>query len=230
MKKPIFVCGYPKSGNTYLTRLIAEILDSPSGGSIPSEDSKELATEGLDRTGDYIVRKGHYRIVDTFVGKAHTIDKEQISNNPVFFIVRDPRDIVVSAAYFHSKSFEDIAKGMVSGKLYGLGRWDDYVQSFYLNKLVYGLRYEDLLENTALEIRQGLLWHGILFNKRKVSQSIQNQSFNTVKKRYANNSLNNKLMRNGKSGDWKSQLSKNMVQLIESEFSETMRYLGYEIS
>jgi hypothetical protein len=63
-KKVIYVCGHPKSGNTWLTRLLGSVLNSPTGGCMPSQDGKEIATEGQDRTGNYFIRKGHFTFTD----------------------------------------------------------------------------------------------------------------------------------------------------------------------
>ena len=230
MKKPIYVCGYPKSGTTYLTRLIAEILNSSIGGSVASEDTKELAV--IERNGKYIVRKGHYRIVDTYQANSHTITLDMICNNPTFFIVRDPRDIVVSAAYYHSKSFDNIADGMIDGSLYGLGRWDEYVR-FWLdlasnNYVNHFVSYERLLEFTVNNLLITFVSSDLPFILEKIEQSIQNQSFQNTKKRFAGNPLNNKLMRKGIVGDWKNELSKHTINRIEKEFGGTMEWLGYE--
>lgn len=52
--KDICVCGWPRSGNTLAARLLGEALNSPVTG---WEAAVPLATEGLDRTGEYTIRQ-----------------------------------------------------------------------------------------------------------------------------------------------------------------------------
>ena len=59
-KIPIYVIGYPKSGTTWLTRMLGDLFECPTGASIAAADDSEIATEGADRVSDYVVRKGHF--------------------------------------------------------------------------------------------------------------------------------------------------------------------------
>jgi hypothetical protein len=52
----VFVTGIPRSGNTYLSRLIGDALDSPVGG---ARGAVALATEGQDRPGQHRVMQLH---------------------------------------------------------------------------------------------------------------------------------------------------------------------------
>jgi len=128
-KKVIYVCGHPKSGNTWLTRLLGSVLNSPTGGCMPSQDGKEIATEGQDRTGDYFIRKGHFTFTDEgdcLVPSPHKMNLKYLTNEKIVFIVRDPRDICVSGAYHWNTSPEDFLGRMIRGKVANVGRWDDY--------------------------------------------------------------------------------------------------------
>ena len=69
MKTRIIVCGYPKSGNTWLTRLVAEIIMSPVVGFWMYPLHNEVAIEGLDRKSDYMCFKAHQCITETMSTK-----------------------------------------------------------------------------------------------------------------------------------------------------------------
>lgn len=88
---PILVVGYPKSGNTWLTRLIAELISCPVKGFFGAPKHPEMAIEGSDRRSPYVVYKGH-----------HTYPQvcEKIPNTHLIYIVRDVRDVVISGANF----------------------------------------------------------------------------------------------------------------------------------
>lgn len=89
-KEPIFIIGYPKSGNTWLTRLVGDALNSRTGSGY-LQHSSEKATEGLNRDGTYIVLKSHHSKYD----KPEFITK----SSKIIYIVRDFRDVLISAFF-----------------------------------------------------------------------------------------------------------------------------------
>ena len=93
--KTILITGYPKSGNTWLTRLIAELLDSPVKGFYQQPKHNELAIEGQERQGNYVIYKGH----QSFYQIKNDIDT-------IVYCIRHVGDVIVSGAnYFISPLF-----------------------------------------------------------------------------------------------------------------------------
>ncbi len=60
-KKKVIIVGYPKSGNTWITRLTAELLNCPVKGFLYEKDNNEIAIEGLNRTSIYECYKSHHQ-------------------------------------------------------------------------------------------------------------------------------------------------------------------------
>jgi hypothetical protein len=52
VKRRVLVVGYPKSGNTWLTRLTAELLNAPVRGFWNEPHREEIAEEGTWRISD----------------------------------------------------------------------------------------------------------------------------------------------------------------------------------
>ena len=90
-KEVILVVGYPKSGNTWLTRLVADLLMCPVKGFFEKPQHLDLAIEGLNRESEFIVYKAH----QTF----EQVDKKVKKKN-IIYIVRDVRDIAISGAHY----------------------------------------------------------------------------------------------------------------------------------
>ena len=96
---PIFVIGYPKSGNTWLTRLVGDALNSPTGSGYGKHEL-DLSTEGKGRPGPYFVLKSHHSQRDK---PEYITDKSK-----VIYIYRDFRDVLVSSFFHHYRIDEKL--------------------------------------------------------------------------------------------------------------------------
>ncbi len=251
----VLVVGYPKSGNTWLTRLVAELLDCPVGGFWNQPDNLEIAIEGKDRKSNFTVYKGH-----------HTFEKikQDIDINYIIYIVRDIRDVVCSSINFFEslqfipkneietligeipkirKAYSNIV-GMKSRSIDAMIRtasdgdvsispwfstpWDKHIESFRdAGTLI--IKYEDLLLSPESECIKILSHVDCPRSNRDIRKAIKNQSFAVKKREFSENGQASKanFMRSGKSGNWHSYLSKEQALRIENRFEEIMRSLEY---
>ena len=216
MKKRIIICGYPKSGNTWLTRLIAELVDCPVTGFWAEPFNKDIAIEGKERISDYECFKSHHSIDQL----QETLDIYGNGTEKVIYIYRDPRDVVVSSSKFFGipprfkilhQFLSNVPTGlrlyyslfneeeykiskMVDAILYGGEEypkwlripWQEHVQS-YIDSSVLTVRYEDLL-NDCVSCAYAILNHlDFQTNETKVFEAVKNQSFNKKKETFVEN-------------------------------------------
>lgn len=87
----IIVVGYPKSGNTWISRLTAELVNCPVDGFLYSEHD-EIAVEGLDRGSKYKLYKSHHQL--------NELKQEDLEMAKIIYVIRDPRDISISGRSF----------------------------------------------------------------------------------------------------------------------------------
>lgn len=244
-RQTIYVSAYPKSGSTWLTRLLGDVLNSPTGGCMPEEDAKEVATEGQDRPGPYVVRKGHYVLIEDDTGpvvpRPHRMAYKQLTDEKIVFLVRDPRDICISGAWHWRTEPAEFLDRMIKGDVAKCGRWDEYVDSWLKKSRwqTYRVRYEDLMglpfDLLTLEINDdyGLLdWLSLPKDKDRVLDAIKRQSFAARKAQIGNDEkeLRRNNMRKGVVGDWRNHFTLEMNDKIWSEFGWIMERLGYEHS
>lgn len=101
--EPISIVGFPKSGNTWLTRLLADVLDIPvclgamrGNAEIATEINRHLS---LLTNKKFDVRKEHFRPAILF---------ERVDEVPtrIVYIYRDFRDVVVSSFFYKNRCEE----------------------------------------------------------------------------------------------------------------------------
>lgn len=253
-KEPIFVVGFPKSGNTWLARLLAEITESVID-----------ATNSVDAADNTQCRKGNYLIF-----KLHDFESVKVPDGArVVYIIRDIRDVLVSAFFFNNKFIrEDWVKlnsrcgllrrllckayfrhqidrmnkrwcgnelslllNWIYGKKNMVGSWSNHLVSWGKNSDVVVVRYEDLLQNTEGEMRRILDVMGIKVSDKALKESISNQSFENKKLKFqkSDDSKNVQFLRSGKTGGWRDYLSPAMLKKIETRHFRVMNEYGYKL-
>lgn len=238
-EKKIIVCGYPKSGNTWASRLIAETLNCPVKGFFGAENQREIAKEGKHRESEYALYKAHQR---------HRVLKEMKPYHSVIYIVRDVRDVTVSGAHYFDKSkhdawrderglphldkFEAMTQTVIKGGVYGHCRrpWGQHVRG-YLDNGAFYIRYEDLLSKPE-EVLTRIHEHvGIPVDKERMAHAIQNQSFDVAKARYEEKGDKRKanFLRKGASGGYADELTPDQIERLETAYSPLLERLGYAV-
>jgi len=256
-KKNIVIVGYPKSGTTWASSLIAELIGCPLIGDWGFDHITADFKEGNSRKSDYSCYKSHHTLETITAASSLSIHR-------IIYIIRDPRDIVISGEHYFNflprpLSFLRNANKGVLGKLarqlsaklvtqnnkrkqmtaavlYGNhavnqwleSKWSDHYKSYH-NAAVTIVKYEDLLEDTeaaCLSICKAL---NIEISQTHLSSSIHNQSFEHKKKQVATQQHKylNKLIRTGKSGNWKTVFAPKLVALFKKELADSQEYYTF---
>lgn len=253
MKIPIIVAGYPKSGTTWLARLVGELLVCPVEGFLNKPGENEMAKEGEDRHSDFYVLKAH---------QLYNEITSSIDNARVIYIVRDVRDVVVSGARFfrfrpgkplkklpsfvrpfkrlykkyfwntERRRFEHMINAVANG--IDIPRWmdtpwDQHIQTFIDNN-VYILKYEDLVRDTVGKCEDILQSLGRTdISRNHIEAAVEKQSFKRVKKKFLadGDAQNIKLMREGKTRAWENLLTESQKMFLMERFDNTLKNFGY---
>lgn len=256
-EKTCIVVGYPRSGNTWLVRMIAELLNSPVsrfGNALP------IGTEGNHRKGDWLVTQLHLRPLFDLESKEAIRDSWAFNFNAwkgenIILISRDPRDVAISAMhYWELESIRKALNCMYEGSeiFHPMGNWSEFYRrwfslwndNFDSNKIYlpqFVTSYEFLHANT-FEVMKAI--HSVLTGfeaeDKKVLEVISNQEFKNKKEEISKEVFNNtsesrpygkaiqlKAMRNGMPFQWRELISEEDNEFAWEKFGEMMKWMDY---
>lgn len=213
MKKRIIICGYPKSGNTWLTRLTAEILRCPVVGFWCYPLHNEESIEGIDRESEFQCFKAH----QTFEQMRHTLDVHGNGTEKIIYIYRDPRSVTVSASHYfrlwpkdsrlqnpfkylleriaiylkfpyaYSHRSDLFARALIEGttRLPWLEEsWDKHVMGYQNKSNVLNISYEYLRTDSLAATREIAQFLSIDRSDTELEEAVRAQSFSTKKKQF----------------------------------------------
>jgi len=242
-RQQLVVVGYPRSGNSWLARLLGDVLDSPVTGWI---GIRPLCEEGLERMGGHIVRQLHLKPVEfpprrRTIVDAYTLNQNNVGNFKLIHIVRDPRDITISARFFYDMgSIMDTIHMIGSGTdhVEVVGSWQDFVGA-WLESGARHIRvsYEDLSISTKDELRTICDWLKINVKTKRLIEAIHRQSFEMKRTQISIDGNDRPYgkkrqlehMRKGIVGDWRNYYNAEHVQLANQYFGDLMKRVGYVV-
>jgi hypothetical protein len=274
MHKNIFLASYPKSGNTWLRSIIGNFYNFDKEfslnnlKSIPLLSIKKHFSEfenkvyinnnelHFDWVSQNIIKcqnilnnkENHLNIFKTHSARHKNFTNETV-NAGFIYIVRDPRDIIVSLKNFSGREIDKtideflFSKSLMittNGAQELLSTWELNVQSWINYNSVPRLiiRYEDVKLNPKeiiLNIKEFLnKIHSLNINLRDqdIDKIVENTNFNNLKKLEDKNGFDeatkhSKFFRSGTSNQWKDVLTNAQVKLIEKNLKSLMKYFNY---
>jgi len=225
----ILVSEYPKSGGTWLSKLLADYFEI---------DFPRNKIPRLQKS----VMHGHFLYSENFY-------------NPVI-LLRDGRDVMVSAYYhflfFNERNshnhvtkirnllnfdnYDDIKTNLPKFIEYmfcsyskGIFKfsWSQFINS-WIDKDVTVVKYESLLQDTRKALEKVLLSRSELkINYEKLEEIVYKNSFSQQSKKFINSQSHN-FLRKGISGDWKNHFSKEACQVFNKFGGDELIKSGYE--
>ena len=275
-KNIIWIASYPKSGNTWMRSILASLFYSDKGSfdfnlikNITNFDNIKNYKKAIGDTAEKIGSLksiSRYRLTaQEFFNKKNKVTffkthsaNIKIDNHPytspettkgVIYMVRDPRDIILSYSSFSKKSLSETI-GILKNEKYSVAnpnsgfttlwsRWDYHISSWYsLDVPKIFIRYEDLLDfpiQTTVQIiffLRDKLGIKCDFTDDKILNTIKNTSFAALKERekkqgFEESIYGTNFFNTGKKNLWKENFSPSQSKEIEEIFFETMVKFNY---
>jgi len=271
----IWLASYPKSGNTLVRSILALLIYSENGNfnfdllkkidQYPQKKHFKGLTDKFDNLFEVskfwifsqdklnadkkikFLKTHHLRCGInnyTFTNKNNTAG--------VIYIVRDPRDVIISYARHSSYSIEDCWIDMTTSDnciftnknlISLLGSWSDHYNSWTKNnKNLLLIKYEDLLNNKKKETIKIINFinnfTNISISNEKINNCLNTTTFENMqhmeeKGLFIENNIDKKtgkkikFFNKGKKDEWKNILDYKIRIEIEEKFKKEMKELNY---
>lgn len=238
-----FLVSYPKSGNTWTRVLIANLLSPEKPADFRAIN--RLVPDPSSESKRHFTKMPRPRVI-----KSHFVFDPRYPR--VIYIVRDPRDVVISEYHYQRKTrkiddgypLEEYVRRFIAGETYSEnGSWGEHVSGWLSARdgdprflLLY---YERLLSDTVEELARIASFLNLSATRERLAEVVTLSSADRMRKLEAQQGDASSLMkgsrkdlafiRTAKSGAWKSDLPESLVERIESAWGPVMHYLGYEL-
>ena len=240
-----FVVSYPRSGNTWTRFLIANLVYPHRD--VTFANIEQLIPDTSSQSNRALKRTPSPRIIKTHQYFDHRYPR-------VIYIVRDPRDVVLSYYDFQRKyrqikdgyPVEQYVEEFVSGRIDSRdwGTWGENVASWVATRSGSDkfllLRYEDMVSNTVSELSRVARFLGVAAGDDRLQQVIEHCSADRMREleqrqsqewvATKNRRQDIPFVRIAKSGGWRTMLPTASVQAIESVWGPVMETVGYKRS
>jgi hypothetical protein len=243
----VFIVSYPKSGNTWTRFLLGNLI---------YEDEPITFANVEDRLPSlYLYSNRKLRNLPRILKSHDCFDPRY---RTVIYVVRDPRDVLVSAYHYALKlkilpknhPIEDFIPALLDGTFQSgvlvdprWGSWHDNVASWLAmrhNRKFLLLRYEDMLEDPERELVKVAEFLEIPVTPARLERAVELSSATQMRKLEKTQSSGWALTKNTRSdiafvrkacaGTWESELSPVCVEKIEAAWGPLMRTLGYRLA
>lgn len=271
----VWLASYPKSGNTWLRSLITACQQAPeqeldinalsSGGAAARAtldellglDTDDLTRDELRQLLPLAYRRWSAQQNGLLFLKTHDAHATSPVGETIFpldatravvHLVRDPRDVAVSAMHHWGLSLDStiarlnnagqwLAEEASSGPLVSqqLSDWTGHTRGWLdCPLLVLTVRYEDLLADTPRVFRQILDHIGLAVDEARVAQAVEQCRFDRLQAQERDRGFAERrrnatapFFRAGRAGGWRQVLTDAQCASLVAAHGELMRELGY---
>ena len=169
------------------------------------------------------------------------------SEDRVIYLARHPLDVALSNADYNNQDLDasidlmcrpgTCVAASTLASVEARGSWPEHVEG-WLNTTacpVLLVRYEDLLSDAAGMLRRMLAFIGLPIDEARLKRAVEQADFSRLQRREREtgfqeapaNTRSGRFFREGRSGQWRTEMSERQIQRLSGYCAETMAALGY---
>ncbi len=230
----VFLVSYPRSGNTWVRFLFANLLKGENSEVINFHSVHRYCPE-LESQHEEIAKLHRPRII-----KSHQLYNENFPR--VIYIVRDCRDVYVSYYHYVKNAIPEnwSFKDFIEVYNFPYGYWSQHVNSWVNSKSkdqkkIKIVHYEDLLKNTFSLFSEMVDFSGLDSTPLQIEQAVKTSTFSVMKtlekkygRRFSGCGSTKNFVREGRANQWMNYFGSEELKILASrgEF-EILHRLGY---
>jgi hypothetical protein len=239
-RSDVFLVSYPKSGNTWLKFMLAELL---GGREVDLDnDSTVIADVGSHRSTPAVLPHGGRLIKshEPYSGPQRRVYRRAI------YLIRDGRDVAVSYYYtlirrgLFEGEFSPFLKLFLEGGVDGYRPWHEHVRSWLESPLaaedsLLTLRYEDLLSDPVDKLSATMEFLGAPVAPERAEETVRAYSAERMRERERTSQFHERkkrqdimFVRTAGSGDWTQVFSDRDEALFAEVTGGLLGRLGYD--
>jgi len=237
-----FLVSYPKSGNTWVRFLLANLI-------YPNESVGFANINRLLPSPDVLSKRFLKKVPRPRILKSH--QPFDVRFRKVIYLVRDPRDVIVSEYHFNLKkryiaadvTLEEFARRFLLGETSSYGSWWEHTASWIGarqgNPAFLLVRYEDLLADSIGETTKIAQFLSLPVDRERLQAAVDRSSANRMReleRKQADQWTGTKntvkdipFVRSAKSGGWKQSLPATIAAEIEAAWAPMLKHLEYDL-
>ncbi|XP_027141939.1 sulfotransferase family 2, cytosolic sulfotransferase 3 isoform X2 [Larimichthys crocea] len=246
----VFAVTYPKSGTIWMQEILPLLLNGgdltpihtiPNWDRAPWLEETRLAVvvDQLPSPRALVSHLPYHLMPPSFLA----------SKAKVIYVMRNPKDVVVSSYYFHQMAgflpdpgtFEEFMEKFLEGRVL-FGKWTDHVKSWKHTELgdrIMYITYEEMVQDLPAALRRMSDFLGRNLSEEVIEKIAENCSFETMKTNTMSNfSLIPKVLmddnkspflRKGVVGDWKNHFSSEQLTRFISVISKELENESFSL-
>lgn len=238
----VFLVSFPKSGNTWTRFLIANLAH-------PNERVDFSTIHRLVPDPFVTSKRDFDRMSRPRIIKSHECFEPRYPK--AMYIVRDPRDVVISQYHYHRKCnkiedgypMEKFVARFLAGETCPHGSWGESVTTWLTSRhndpRFLLLRYEDMVADPRRELARVATFLNIPADAERISRAVERSAADRMRKLEKVQSDQSSLtkdsrkdlpfVRAAKSGGWRSELPEHLAGQIEAKWGHIMTFLNYPL-
>lgn len=240
----VFAVTYPKSGTIWMQEILPLVLNGgdltplhtiPNWDRVPWLEEKRLAlvVDQLPNPRAMVTHFPYQLMPPSFI----------TSKAKVIYVMRNPKDVIVSSYYFHQMArflddpgtFDEFVDKFLEGKVL-FGKWTDHVKSWKHSELgdrIMYITYEEMVQDLPATLRRMSDFLERDLSEDVIQKIAQHCSFKAMKDNQMSNfklvprelmdSEISPFLRKGVVGDWKNHFTPEQLQRFKSVLQKELQ-------